>query len=67
LTQSGDVDLACVRGKSNHAFSHDNLFHSVLGLMDVRTSAYHPSSDIFDGCRGTIARSLAQVNIDKKR
>ena len=67
MTASGDVDLACVRGKSHVAFSHDNLFHSVLGLMDVQTSAYHASSDIFDGCRGSAQRSLAQARIDKTR
>jgi len=68
MTHSGDVDAACLRGKSNEAFSHDNLFHSVLGLMDVQTEAYHASSDIFDGCRGDgVARSLAQARIDKGR
>jgi lipid A ethanolaminephosphotransferase len=67
MTSSGDVDLGCVRGKSNAAFSHDNLFHSVLGLMDVQTAAYHASSDLFDGCRGSGARSLAQASIDKTR
>jgi lipid A ethanolaminephosphotransferase len=67
MTSSGDVDAACVRGKSHEAFSHDNLFHSVLGLMDVETSAYRASSDIFDGCRGGMARSYAQAGIDKTR
>ena len=67
MTASGDVDLACVRGKSHRAFSHDNLFHSVLGLMDVQTTAYHASSDIFDGCRGSMPRALAQARIDKPR
>jgi hypothetical protein len=40
----------------------------VLGLMDVQTTAYHASSDIFDGCRGAAsARALAQAEIDKQR
>jgi len=67
MTSSGDVDAGCVSGKSHQPFSHDNLFHSVLGLMDVETSAYHASSDIFDGCRGGMSRSFAQSRIDKKR
>ncbi|HEY9207979.1 phosphoethanolamine transferase [Acidovorax sp.] len=31
--------------------SHDHYFHSVLGLMDVKTSAYNPALDMFAGCR----------------
>lgn len=32
-----------------HSFplSHDNLFHSVLGLLDVRTEVYRPELDVF--------------------
>jgi lipid A ethanolaminephosphotransferase len=30
--------------------THDNLFHSVLGLMDVQTSAYQPKLDLFRVC-----------------
>jgi len=67
MTSSGDVDAGCVSGKSHQPFSHDNLFHSVLGLMNVETSAYHASSDIFDGCRGSSAPSLAQARIDNSR
>ena len=46
------VDTRCVRGKSGDALSHDNLFHSVLGLLDVQTSVYKTERDIFEGCRG---------------
>jgi lipid A ethanolaminephosphotransferase len=45
------VNDQCVRAKANDAFSHDNLFHSVLGLLDVETSVYRPVRDIFAGCR----------------
>jgi lipid A ethanolaminephosphotransferase len=43
---SGD----CLRGKSDATLSHDNLFHSVLGMMRVETEAYQPKLDIFAGC-----------------
>jgi lipid A ethanolaminephosphotransferase len=65
MTSSGDVDGECLRRKSHQPFSHDNLFHSVLGLMDVQTSAYRSSSDIFNGCRGGGARTFAQAAFDK--
>lgn len=31
----------------NEKFSHDNLFHSVLGFFDVNTTLYKPDLDIF--------------------
>jgi lipid A ethanolaminephosphotransferase len=52
LTSTGDVSARCVRGRADEQYSHDNLFHSVLGLLNVRTAAYRPERDLFDGCRG---------------
>jgi lipid A ethanolaminephosphotransferase len=61
LRASGDVDMACLRHKSHAEFSHDNLFHSVLGLMNVDTAVYRAERDIFDGCRGASGRAYAQT------
>lgn len=52
LTSTGDVSTRCVRDRADEPYSHDNLFHSVLGLLNVRTAVYRPDRDIFDGCRG---------------
>jgi lipid A ethanolaminephosphotransferase len=60
---ASDVDIACLRGKSRAAWSHDNLFHSVLGLLDVQTTVYRASHDIFDGCRATSGAALAQTEL----
>ena len=38
--------LAALTGEQ---LSHDNLFHSLLGLMRVRTSVYKQDKDIFAG------------------
>jgi lipid A ethanolaminephosphotransferase len=46
------VDLACLQRQSTDETSHDNLFHSVLGLLDVRTKVYDRGLDIFARCRG---------------
>ncbi|MFN7156742.1 MAG: phosphoethanolamine transferase [Acidovorax sp.] len=35
--------------------THDNYFHSVLGLMDVKTGAYNPALDMYAGCRHAAA------------
>jgi lipid A ethanolaminephosphotransferase len=37
--------------RASQRVSHDNLFHSVLGLMDVKTSVYDSSLDLFAACR----------------
>lgn len=66
LTVSGDVDNRCLRDKAGAPLSHDNLFHSVLGLLDVQTSAYSAGLDIFDGCRGGLSRSLVRTNSKAK-
>ncbi|MDH5530274.1 MAG: phosphoethanolamine--lipid A transferase, partial [Paracoccaceae bacterium] len=36
----------CLKAKSNIALSHDNLFHSVLGMLDVTTQDYTSDLDI---------------------
>ncbi|MBL0147348.1 MAG: phosphoethanolamine transferase [Ideonella sp.] len=51
LARQGHIDLACLRQRAAQAASHDNLFHSVLGLMSVGTSLYEPTLDVFAGCR----------------
>ncbi len=53
------VNRACVRDKAGEKLSHDNLFHSVLGLLDVQTSVYKTERDIFAGCRGGTRSALA--------
>jgi lipid A ethanolaminephosphotransferase len=60
MTDSGDVDARCLRGKAGAKLSHDNVFHSVLGLLDVSTSAYREDRDLFDGCRGPEYRAIVQ-------
>ncbi len=48
---SGSVDRACLRRRASDALSHDHLFHSVLGVLDVQTSVYRPERDFFALCR----------------
>lgn len=49
--QDFGVDQDCLRGRSAAPASHDNLFHSVLGVLDVQTGAYQRSRDLFAPCR----------------
>jgi lipid A ethanolaminephosphotransferase len=52
---SGAVDRACLQRRTSETLSHDNLFHSVLGVLDVQTRAYRAGRDIFEACRGDSA------------
>ena len=45
------IDGACLRARAAQPASHDNLFHTMLGLMQVRTSVYDAASDLLAGCR----------------
>jgi lipid A ethanolaminephosphotransferase len=45
------VDADCMRRRAQQPASQDNLFHSLLGAMDVKTSVYEPAMDVFSGCR----------------
>jgi lipid A ethanolaminephosphotransferase len=45
------LDTECIKQQRNTTYSHDNLFHSVLGMLDIKTSAYEAGYDIFSHCR----------------
>ena len=52
MQQRTHIAMACLqRDLRDRPISHDNYFDSVLGLMDVQTSAYRPHEDIFKDCR----------------
>jgi lipid A ethanolaminephosphotransferase len=51
LQTSAGYDMTCLAKNANGQHSHDNFFHSVLGLMEVATKIYQPELDIFSGCR----------------
>jgi lipid A ethanolaminephosphotransferase len=51
------IDTACLEARRHEPLSHDNFFHSVLGLLDIETKEYAHELDIFANCRaGRIAR-----------
>ncbi len=52
------LDLACLRARAGEALSHDNMFDTVLGLMDVQTSVYNPALDAFAACRSPATSSV---------
>jgi len=55
LRQSTKIDTSCLSANAHAPHSHDNLFHSVLGLMQVKTKVYDPALDIFATCRNGVS------------
>ncbi|URK88364.1 sulfatase-like hydrolase/transferase [Rhizobium sp. RCAM05350] len=45
------LDRSCLQTYADAPTSHDNLFHTVLGMMDVVTKVYNPNLDVFASCR----------------
>lgn len=47
-----NLNLACLRNRAEGtAYSHDNVYHSLLGLFDVRSQVYQRDLDLFAACR----------------
>lgn len=53
--QAKHINTDCLAQEAQQAatHSHDNVFHSLLGIMDVETNAYDGKLDIFKTCRAS--------------
>ncbi|WDE06816.1 phosphoethanolamine--lipid A transferase [Thalassomonas viridans] len=47
----GLAEQNCRQQLSGQAYDHDNIFHSMLGLLSIESSTYNPEQDIFAACR----------------
>lgn len=45
------IDMTCVANQRDKTLSHDNLLHSMLGLLDIETQVRKPDSNLFESCR----------------
>jgi lipid A ethanolaminephosphotransferase len=50
--QLSRVSTRCLQTQREKPLSHDHLFHSVLGLMAVKTAVYQRELDFFNACEG---------------
>ena len=55
-TQFGH-DRACLNNNRTAPLSHDNLFHSLLGMMDITTDVYDRKLDLFAACTANNRKS----------
>ena len=51
MRQREGLSASCLKGELDQAFTHDNLYHTALGVMDVRSPSYKSGLDMFAGCR----------------
>ena len=49
--QSFALDVDCLRRRATEPAAHDNLFHSVLGLLDIKSEVYDRTMDLAATCR----------------
>lgn len=49
-------DLKCVQARRMRAYSHDNLFPTLLGLFSIQTREYREGEDMLGGCGVAMAR-----------
>jgi lipid A ethanolaminephosphotransferase len=46
-----NLDTDCLESRAGKKLSHDNYFHTVLGLMDIQTEVYKTDLDAYAPCR----------------
>jgi lipid A ethanolaminephosphotransferase len=51
LRQRLHIEMDCLNARRREPLSHDHVFHSVLGLSNVRTALYRRERDLFRGCK----------------
>jgi lipid A ethanolaminephosphotransferase len=43
-----EINLELLKSRSKDEFSHDNIFHTILGLMEIKTEIYDPDMDMIE-------------------
>lgn len=57
------LDVGCLRNTADRSLSHDNLFHTVLSLAQVRTTLYQPRLSVLEDCYTAAAPNTDQSRI----
>lgn len=43
-----EINYSALQNKTDIRYSHDNIFHTILGLLEIKTNVYDISMDIID-------------------
>lgn len=65
MRKTTETDQDCLLRTATLDRSHDNLFHSVLGILNVKTAMYDPALDLFAPCRRATAVATPDVPVRK--
>ena len=60
--QHNTVNSNCLTNLGDKIVNHDNIFHSLLGLMEVNSTVYKPELDIFSQCQNNNLLSSNKVH-----
>ncbi|MGE0330504.1 MAG: phosphoethanolamine transferase [Ramlibacter sp.] len=52
FAQRSAISTDCLQGRRDARLSHDNYFHSVLGLLGIQTQVYRRALDAYADCAG---------------
>lgn len=47
------IDRQCLQAQASQPYSHDNLYSSLLGLLQVNAPSYQAERDLFKSCRNS--------------
>ncbi len=50
FAEQASLDTGCLKRRAAQPASHDHLFHTLLGLLDVQTALHEPAWDLTRGC-----------------
>jgi len=57
FVRDNQFSQSCFKQRARQEYSHDYLFHTLLGLTHVSTSIYEPELDIFRPCHTQLAKT----------
>jgi len=56
------IERGCVESRSSDTYSHDAIFHTVVGLAEAGGNAYRRDLDVLSTCRNAPILSMAEQN-----
>lgn len=65
LLQRSHLSGACLHASADAPLTHDSLYPTVLGLLDVQTPTYRPALDAFEACRGGNGASNTGAEVER--
>jgi lipid A ethanolaminephosphotransferase len=64
--QRSGTNRSCLHAHTGEDVSHDNIFHTVMGIFGVRSSVYQKSLDMFAGCRRGKTEQIVMRTDDRR-